>query len=149
MTFDELIEERFAEFNEKLEGKHLTAKIIQAGKAEEIARVVGEPVLFPSQIRVLANLLGYDGTERDQSEAQCHRFGAFMFSMNTYRKHVECEISKEGKILSTDHNIDTQKTPYVFKLNSVQEGLRKMGEKGKLDYSPERFDYALKKLVGK
>ena len=142
------IEKRYLDFNERLVGSCGFAKRIQARKAEEIAEVVREPVVFPSQVRVLAHLLGYDGTEGDQSWAQCYEFGAFMFSMDTYRRHVEREIPEEGKILSTDHGVDTHKVPYVFKLNSVKEGLKVMGEKGKLDYSPERFDYALQKLIG-
>lgn len=127
------IEERLMEYNNALSPTHLLWVSQDRVIRSRVTRETGEGVLTGLQISKLAYLLGYDktlGTNEDSRRNQ---------------RNITKKIPSNCVIIAKKKEKDKIGV-YLFKEKGVKQVIRKMADNNILEYSEERFLYALRKL---
>jgi len=135
------IDEKLSEYNSRMINSRLRASRIAKRIVRKALEEVGEEVFTGYQVRGLAYLLGfYDPSFDDMSSC------APGITYNTFRRKIKPHIPQEAIVPNKYPKRNNREYNILFKRTGVEQTFQKLATMGELDYTPERFQYAVSKL---
>ena len=126
------IETRLHDYNFEKNPGQLERYLKHRAEASEISTRIGEQCLMRLQIIKLAYLLGYEIAIND----------------HIYKSFIEPKIPEDSLVenkkirRSKQNKIDNR----IYRVSGVRTAMQTLGSRSKLEYTTERFHYALGKL---
>ncbi len=137
------LEERITFYKSLLREQHHSARHMFKKKARQASTTLGEPALLPQQVGLLLYLLGMGKDDaivnKPLTKKRAEKTAFPRYRNDWAYRHMqdaEVELPHQGFVKPQHRNV-------AYKQSVVETVSEELGDKGKLEYSAERFARAL------